>query len=146
MTAEKAAAPPLIVETQPRLEDIQFLQDGIGAFNAQATGAADARVLALFLRTTDGAVTGGVFGWSWGATCYIRYVYLAADMRRQGHGTRLMRAVETEAKLRGCHQIMLETFEFRAPGFYQKLGFEVVGRVPDYPRGHEFRTLVKRIG
>ena len=34
-----------------------------------------------------------------------------------------MQAVEKEAKTRNCRQIVLETHDFQAPGFYQKLGF-----------------------
>lgn len=57
----------------------------------------------------------------------------------------LMRAVEKEAKSRGCQQIVVETHDFQAPGFYQKLGFEAVNCVDDYPRGHQYLTLIKRL-
>jgi ribosomal protein S18 acetylase RimI-like enzyme len=40
---------------------------------------------------------------------------------------------------------VLETHSFQAPGFYRKLGFDVIGRVDGYPRGHEYLTLVKRL-
>jgi len=56
-----------------------------------------------------------------------------------------MRAVEEEAKARQCRQIVLETHDFQAPGFYQKLGFDVVGRVGDYPNGHQYLSLVKNL-
>src|SRR5262249_17478957 len=88
---------------------------------------------------------GGVFGWTWGATCYIRYLFVPAGMRRRGHGSRLMATVEAEAALRGCHQIVLETHDFQAPEFYRKLGFAITGRVPDYPCGHQYLPLVKRL-
>jgi len=32
---------------------------------------------------------------------------------------------------------------FQAPGFYRKLGFEIVDSLPDYPRGHEHLRLRK---
>jgi ribosomal protein S18 acetylase RimI-like enzyme len=47
----------------------------------------------------------------------------------------LMGAVEKKAKSRGCQQIVLETHDFQAPGFYLKLGFEVISSVSNYPRG-----------
>jgi hypothetical protein len=59
----------------PRLEDIRFLEEGLYAFNVEATGISDAKVLSLFLRADDGSPMAGVFGWTWGGTCYIRYLY-----------------------------------------------------------------------
>ena len=46
---------------------------------------------------------------------------------------------------RDCRQIVLETFDFQAFAFYQKFGFEEVGRVEDYPLGHQYLILVKRL-
>jgi hypothetical protein len=57
-----------------------------------------------------------------------------------------MQAVEKEARSRSCQQIVLETFDFQAPVFYEKLGFLTDGRISDYPRGHEYLMLVKHLG
>ncbi len=135
----------LVLETEPKPEDVRLLDDRLYAFNVQATGIADGKLLALFLRDGDGAAIGGVFGWTWGETCYVRYLFIPAAMRNQGHGIRLMGAVEAEAKARGCKQIVLQTHDFQAPEFYRRLGFEITGRVPGYPRGHEYLTMVKRL-
>ena len=97
------------------------------------------------MRSADGAPVAGVFGWTWGGTCYIRYLFVSENMRGRGQGTMLMGAVEKEAKSRDCHQIVLETHGFQAPGFYQKLGFRVVCVVDDYPAGHQYLTLVKQL-
>ena len=45
---------------------------------------------------------------------------------------------------RGCAAARLETWDFQAPGFYQKQGYEVVCVIPDYPPGITEYTLVKR--
>jgi ribosomal protein S18 acetylase RimI-like enzyme len=73
----------------------------------------------------------------------LRYLFVQEDARGRGQGTALMQAVEKEARSRNCQQIVLETYDFQAPIFYQKLGFQTVGRISDYPRGHEFLMLVK---
>ncbi len=142
MTSDPRA---LTVETEPKPEDIKFLEDGLIAFNIDKTGINDGDWLAVFIRGEDDAPRGGAFGWSWGGTCYVRYLFLAGELRGQGSGTRLMQAVEAEARARGCHQIMLDTHDFQAPEFYQKLGFEIVHRVEGYPRGHQYLTLLKRL-
>jgi ribosomal protein S18 acetylase RimI-like enzyme len=135
----------LMVEVEPRPEDVRFLEEGLYEFNTRATGISDGDFLGLFMRAPDGSPVAGVFGWTWGGTCYIRYLFVSENMRRQGRGTLLIRTVETEAISRGCRQIVLETHDFQAPGFYQKLGFTVVGRADNYPRGYQYLMLVKQL-
>jgi ribosomal protein S18 acetylase RimI-like enzyme len=135
----------LTVETEPTAKDVGFLRDRLTEFNVAATGIADVNLLGLFKRAPDGSPLAGAFGWTWGGTCYVRYLFVSENLRRQGQGTQLMRAVESEAKARGCQQIVLETHGFQAPRFYQRLGFSIVGHVDDYPQGHQFLMLVKRL-
>ena len=119
-----------------------MLEDRIYEFNVQATGISDAKLFALFLRDDGRNAVGGIFGWTWGATCCVRNLYVPELL---GLGFALMRAVEAEAKARGCGQILLETHEFQAPDFYRRLGFEMIGRVDGYPRGHQYLTMVKHL-
>ena len=109
------------------------LEECLYEFNARATGISDGKLLSLFVRNPDGSPIAGAFGWTWGGTCYIRYLFVAENMRGHGQGTMLMCAIQKEAKSRDCRQIVLETFDFQAFAFYQKFGFEEVGRVEDYP-------------
>ncbi len=136
---------PLVVETDPRSEDIRALINGLDGYGRERTGITDGKLIGLFLRAGDGAAVGGAFGWTWGGACYVRYLFVPADRRGRGEGTRLMREVERVARERGCGQIVLETHSFQAPEFYRKLGFAVTGRVDGYPRGHSYMTLVKRL-
>jgi ribosomal protein S18 acetylase RimI-like enzyme len=135
----------LTVETKPTSQDVRFLRDRLYEFNVAATGIADGNFLGLFKRAPDGSPLAGAFGWTWGGTCYVRYLFVSENLRGQGQGTLLMRAVESEAKARGCRQIVLETHSFQAPRFYQKLGFSIVGHVDNYPQGHQFLMLVKHL-
>jgi GNAT superfamily N-acetyltransferase len=145
MAASMGEPSDLELEIEPKPEDIQLLEERLYEFNVQTTGIADGKLLASFLRDAEGRVLGGVYGWTWGATCYVRYLFVPAQLRKRGHGSRLMAIVETEASARGCRQIVLETHDFQAPQFYCKQGFEITGRVCDYPRGHQYLTLVKRL-
>jgi ribosomal protein S18 acetylase RimI-like enzyme len=137
--------PDPLIESNPDPEYARFLEDRLYAFSVQATGIADGQLLAVPLRGTDGAVAGGAYGWTWGGTCYVRYLFVPADMRGRGHGTGIMRAVEREAVARGCGQIVLETHDFQAPALYRRLGFAVVGVIEGYPHGHRYLTMLKRL-
>ena len=127
---------PLKIETNPDPQDIQFLEDRINQFNVETTGITDGGLLSLFRRNEAGEIVAGLFGWSWGGTCEVRYLWVHETLRGQGLGRQLLLAAEAEASARGCHQIILDTHSFQAPDFYQKLGYEIIGGHEDYPRNY----------
>jgi GNAT superfamily N-acetyltransferase len=142
---EDDPGPDLVVESDPDPGHARFLEDRLYEYNLRATGIADNELLAVSLRGPEGEVVGGAYGWTWGGTCHVRYLFVPAGMRNQGHGTRMMRAIEREALVRRCRQIVLETHDFQAPDFYRRLGFAVVGVVDGYPRGHRHLTMLRRL-
>ena len=136
----------LVVRVDPTPAEIDFLEQRLYEFNSQATGIVDALGLAVFARDARGEVVAGLCGHTWGGCCEIRQVWVHETHRGQGIGRRLLELAETEARRRGCFQIVLATHSFQAPEFYRKLGFEIVGSVPDYPRGHRHLHLRKTLG
>ena len=57
-------------------------------------------------------------------------------LRRTGLGRALLSSVEDQARDRGCRWSKLNTWEFQAPEFYERCGYEVYAREVDYPPGH----------
>ena len=56
-----------------------------------------------------------------------------------------MRRAEALARERGCIGIWLNTFEFQARGFYEKLGFTRFGHIDDFPAGQTNHFMRKRL-
>jgi ribosomal protein S18 acetylase RimI-like enzyme len=93
---------------------------------------------------SDG-LAGGLVGHTWAT--WLQVTYLWVDERHRGArlGSRLLAEAERVARdERGCGAVRLETWDFQAPGFYEKQGYEVVCVIPDYPPGITEYTLVKR--
>jgi ribosomal protein S18 acetylase RimI-like enzyme len=130
---------------EPSSADIEFLEERLYEFNAAATGIQDGRGLGIFLRDEFKNIVAGAAGHTWGETCELRQVWVAASLRRQGFGRRLIAGAEAEAVRRGCRQLVLTTHSFQGPEFYRKLGFDVVSELPDYPRGYAHVLLRKRL-
>ena len=131
------------INAEPDPQDVTFLEERINEFNFAATGCYDGDLLSIFIRGERGEITGGIYGWTWGGTCEIRFLWVHADLRGQGIGRELLARAEAEALRRGCGQVVLDTHSFQAPKFYQKYGYEVVGVCEDNPRGYQKINLVK---
>jgi GNAT superfamily N-acetyltransferase len=103
------------------------------------------RQIAVLLRDGDGRLAGGLTGdtvWGW---LQIKLLWVAAEHRGRGYGAQLLAAAEEEARRRGCHHALLDTFDFQARGLYERLGYEVFGTLGDFPRGHQRFFLRKNL-
>lgn len=93
--------------------------------------------------------TGKTIGGLWGRTSYdwlnVEFLALPETLRDKKLGTELMRRAEEIARERGCVGLWLTTLHFQAPGFYQKLGFEIAGEIEDSPRGGKRYIMSKRL-
>jgi GNAT superfamily N-acetyltransferase len=118
----------------------------LGQFNTEAVGgpAGERFVLTIKAPGSD-AILGGLLAVSYWGSFYISDVVVPETARRQGLGAELMRQAEQEARARGCRHMWLDTFEFQARPFYERLGFEVFGRLdglePFFPRYFMQKTL-----
>jgi GNAT superfamily N-acetyltransferase len=56
-----------------------------------------------------------------------------------------MSAAEDHARSRGCIGSYLDTFEYQARPFYEKIGYEVFGTLEGFPPGYRQFFLSKRL-
>ena len=92
----------------------------------------------------DGALVGGLLGfthWNW---LFISHLWLAETLRGSGLGRQMLEAAEGEAAQRGCRHAHCDTFDFQALPFYERLGYTIFGRLDEYPPGHTRYYLQKR--
>jgi len=136
----------LRVEDDPRREDVAVLDERLYEFNAAASGVHDGRLLAIFVREDDGTIVAGMHGWTWGGTGFVQAIWVHEKLRGRGLGARVLAAAEAEAVRRGCHQMHLDTHGYQAPGFYRRLGYDVIGELPGWPGDNVRIFLRKRLG
>ena len=73
----------------------------------------------------------------------IDLFWVREDLRGQGIGSKIMTIAEDEAQRQGCLYIQLTTFDFQARGFYEKIGYDCVATLDDYPPGHQYHVMRK---
>jgi GNAT superfamily N-acetyltransferase len=103
------------------------------AYNTDRTGRSDLRPLILTLEDEHGAVVGGLWGRTAFDWLYVELLFVPEPLRGRGIGTDLLQRAEAEALVRGCHGAWLDTFEFQARGFYERLGYRSFGELENYP-------------
>jgi GNAT superfamily N-acetyltransferase len=87
------------------------------------------------LAETAWAPTPSPIGRTWGEACELHLLWVREDVRGQGHGTRVLAAVEAEARARGCTTMHLDTLSFGASAFYGRLGYREVHTIRGLARG-----------
>jgi GNAT superfamily N-acetyltransferase len=142
--AEPAGWSAFTAEDAPDPADVAFLEARVVEATIGAAGVDDDRDLAIFVRDENDDIVAGVSGGTWGGCCELSLLWVDDRFRGRGLGSALIRGAEDEARRRGCGTVVLLSHDVQAPGFYERLGYETVGVVDDYPVGSAARWFRKR--
>ena len=78
-----------------------------------------------FVAKKDDKIIGMIMGHSYYKEIYIEDLIVLEEYRNKHIGTELMKTVEDYFNDKGFENINLTTYNFQAPEFYKKCGFEV---------------------
>src|SRR6266853_5702419 len=102
--------------------------DGLLGYNAEKMGKQKYKRLAISLRERN-KIVGGVVGEVWTTVLFIQLFWMEQKFRGKDLGTKLIRAIEDEARRFGATRSFLDTMSFQAPGFYRTSGYEEFGSI-----------------
>lgn len=136
----------LVFDPLPNEALSRFVSDNVIGYNLAQTGISDWHPSNFFLRSGRGEWLGGLTGLVWGGWLHVQFLWVTEALRGKGQGTRLLGAAEEFALEHAAAHATLETHSFQAAAFYQKRGYEVFGRLEDYPPGHTKLFLRKELG
>ncbi|GLR06303.1 GNAT family N-acetyltransferase [Vibrio hyugaensis] len=130
----------------PEQNDLDFIRDGIKAYNRMHLPEGEVNAIGCFARDDGGNVVGGLTGEMFNNTVFVEYLWVDAEARTSGLGSKLIGLLEEQVKLHGVTHLYLDTYSFQALDFYLKLGFEKVGQYSGYPAaGIDKHFLQKQI-
>jgi GNAT superfamily N-acetyltransferase len=107
---------------------------GLIGYNTEKMGKQKYKRLAISLREGE-KIVGGIVGEVWATVLFIQFFWIEQKLRGKDHGTRLIGAIEDEARKFGATRSYLDTMSFQAPGFYRACGYEEFGSIDGYPKG-----------
>jgi len=124
---------------------VQFLEDKIYDHNSSKTHIDDGSLFSKIVRGENGEIAAGIAGWTWAGISEITQLWVDEGVRKNGVGKMLLEAAELEAKVKGSSTILVRSYSFQAPRFYEKYGFKTVHIVKDFPKGYDYYILSKKI-
>ena len=132
----------LTVTNNPEPADDDFVIENTRRYNEQFVENAY-EPLSVYIRDSRNQIIAGLTGktfWKW---LHVEFLWVSEEHRGRSLGSRVMSAAESEAVKRGCIGSTLDTFSFQALGFYQKLGYQLVGTLSGYAGEYERHYLQK---
>ena len=123
----------IVHEPDPAAAGIVEVRAGLMRFNEAAVGPVTLRQHAWYLKDAAGVIRGGLVGfvaWRW---LSVDLLWVDEPFRGQGYGRALLEQAEEVARAAGCVGAKLDTYEFQARPFYERLGYEVYGVLDGYP-------------
>ncbi len=126
----------LVFDPDPTPADVGFVREQLGQWNVRVTGYADYSPAYYFVRDGSGQIQGGILAYVWGKWLHVDILWLKDEIRGQGWGTKLMEAAHQIAREKGALGAFLDTFDWQAQPFYERLGYELVFTLEGVPEGH----------
>lgn len=135
------------VETtaSPSADDLEIIEQRLSAFNDTDVGASQKKSIAVFVRDKDQVIVGGVSGYTAWGWLYIQWLWVDEGHRGQKIASRMLDAAEKEARTRGCHGALIDTFSPIAARAYERHGYKPFGTLPDFPIGRSRVYLQKNL-
>ena len=134
----------IMVDYAPDQAENSVISEGVFAAHADLIGEKD-KSFSVFLKNDAGQVFGGVQASFDTESVYIDLLWVDETLRNKGYGKQLLNAVEKEAVKNGCQSLTVDTWDFQAEEFYLKNGYQRIGEVKNYWKGHSKIFLRKTI-
>ena len=129
----------------PNENEIQYIREALKQFNDEKVGEDGHTPLNIVEHDENGNIIGGIIGGTYWGWMYVDILWVRENHRHKGIGSKLLIEAEKEAIRRGCHHVHLDTMSWQAPEFYKKLGYEIIGILPDIPNGNQKYLLMKAL-
>ena len=124
-------------------EEILYHEISDEAFRAK--GLPPIRQFSVFLKDQKQNLLGGVTGTTFYGSLYVDTLWIDKTLRHQGWGTKLMQEAEKVGRERGVQFATLNTMDWEALLFYQKLGYSIEFTREGYEKDSKMFMLRKNL-
>ena len=133
------------INGEPNPIDKRVMIDGMLAYHASKGHIRKSETFSVVIKDQSEKLLGCVMvSFLWNGMS-IQSLWVDDAVRGQGLGKKLMTMVEEEGVRRGCTIAYTDTFTWQAPGFYEKLGYKIYGKLEGFPEGNVLSYYCKKL-
>jgi GNAT superfamily N-acetyltransferase len=134
-----------VKQDNPSKNDEQFLTEALQEYGRREIGGKSPEKIGVFLRASKRKTVGGVIGRMILGGLYISHLWVSEELRGQGYGSQLLKSIESEAQVRGCSKVILDTLNSKSVPFYLKNGYQILAELPDFIAGFNKYYFIKNL-
>jgi GNAT superfamily N-acetyltransferase len=121
------------------------LYHGISEAAFHTKGLSPIRPFSIFIKDQNGRIFGGASGTLFYGSLYVDSLWIDQTLRHQGWGTKLMHEAEKMGREHGASFVTLNTMDWEALPFYQKLGYSTEFTREGYEKNSKMFMLRKNL-
>lgn len=123
----------------------ELLYHGISEGAFLAKGLSPIRPFSIFIKDTKEQVLGGTSGTLFYGSLYVDSLWVDKTLRHQGWGKKLMYEAEKIGREHGALFVTLNTMDWEALPFYQRLGYSIEFTRKGYEKDSKMFMLRKNL-
>lgn len=112
-------------DDNPKQAEMDVLNQGIMAYAKSQRDLPPIEFFAFYIRDENNQIVGGCSGDYLYGCVYVGQLWMSQALRGQGYGTQLMASAEQYGRTKGATFAAVNTMDWEALPFYQKLGYEI---------------------
>lgn len=124
-----------ITKGEPLAEDFKALSRGLLLHHTSQGHPRTSKKYCIFLKDENKKSYAGIITTITWNGMHIDSLWVDESLRGHDYGTTLIKMAEEEAIKRGCTLVYTDTFLYQAPAFYEKLGYNLYGKLEGFPKG-----------
>jgi ribosomal protein S18 acetylase RimI-like enzyme len=102
-----------------------ILMQGINAEAYKAKDSEKVKPFSFFVKDQTGKIHAGAIGITYYGCLYVDLLWVEKPLRKAGWGSKLIREAEKIGHERACTFATVNTMDWEALAFYQKLGYQI---------------------
>lgn len=130
---------------QPSRQEIDVLCKGLEQHSKQTIGKSSFEPFGFLVHDDNKTLIAGCTGVFMYGVLNIKLLWVDEIARNKGLGKKLIEKAETLAKEYNCRYITLETFNWQAKEFYEKMGYIIEFQYDGYDNDSKFYFFRKKL-